>query len=74
MNYKTLLLLSSFLVLMSCSTKNDKEIIADIFKATANDSTSYHTLRVLSENYPYRLCGTPVSIKAVQYMKEVMEN
>lgn len=72
MNNRAVLLFCAFLVIMGCSTKNDKEIIADIFKSSASDSASYHTLRILSKNYPNRLCGTPISVKAVEYMKEVM--
>lgn len=73
MNWKSLLAISALLVFMGC-TKNDKELIADIYKYSSSDSSSYHTLRVLSKSYPNRLCGTPISIKAIEYMKGVMEN
>lgn len=74
MRCKTFLLFNISLVLLGCSGRNDKEIIADIFKTTSSDTTSYHTLRILSKNYPNRLCGTPISIKAIEYMKTVMES
>ena len=72
MNYRTLMIISLLFILMGCSSRTDKEIIADIYKSSSSDSTSYHTLRILSKNYPNRLCGTPISIKAVEYMKGVM--
>jgi len=73
MNYKSILLFGAFLALMGCSTRNDKEIIADIFKTAGSDSTAYNVLRILSKSYPNRLSGTPISIKAIHYMKEAME-
>lgn len=74
MNSRTLMLFLVFIAFVGCSTKNDTEMIADIYKTASGDSTSYHTLRVLCKSYPDRLCGTPISIKAVKYMKKVMES
>lgn len=74
MNYKTLLQLSAILLIaVGCSTRSDKDIIADIYKTASCDSTSYHNLRILSKNYPNRLCGTSISIKAIEFMKGLME-
>ena len=73
MKYRTFMIISLFFI-MGCSSRTDKEIIADIYKTSSGDTSSYHTLRILSKNYPYRLCGTPISIKAIEYMKGVMEN
>jgi len=66
-------LLGLFLILAGCTPKSDSEIIADIYKTSSSDTSTYHTLRILSKKYPNRLCGTPISIKAIEYMKEVME-
>jgi hypothetical protein len=66
--------LGLLLTLSGCSAKNDTEVIAEIYKTANGDTSTYHTLRILSKNYPNRLCGTPISIKAIEYMKEVMGN
>lgn len=68
-----LISISLVIILFGCSTKNDTEFIADIYKTADSDTSSYHTLRVLSKSYPNRLCGTPISMQAIKYMKGVME-
>lgn len=65
--------ISLIIILFGCSTKNDTEVIADIYKTANSDTSTYHTLRILSKSYPNRLCGTPISIQAVEYMRGVME-
>ena len=67
------IIISLVIVLFGCSAKNDTEFIGDIYKTADSDASSYHTLRVLSKSYPNRLCGTPISIQAIKYMKGVME-
>jgi hypothetical protein len=74
MNNIRLSILGLVIFLIGCSGKNDSEVIADIYKTASNDSSMYHTLRILSANYPNRLCGTPISIKAIEYLKSVMDN
>lgn len=74
MNAKSFLLFSTFLILFGCSEKQDSAVIADIFKTSQSDTTSYHTLRILSSQYGRRLAGTPASIEAINYMKEVMQS
>jgi carboxypeptidase Q len=67
-------IIASFIILLfGCSRKNDTEVIAEIYKTAGSDAAAYDTLRILSKNYPNRLCGTPISIQAVAYMKGVME-
>jgi len=67
------MLIAFTVILFGCTSKNDSEVIADIYKTASSDTSIYHTLRVLSKSYPYRLCGTPNSIKAIEYLKGVME-
>jgi carboxypeptidase Q len=69
-----LLCISSVMILIGCSGKKDTEVIADIYKAAHSDTASYQTLWTLSKSYPNRLCGTPISIGAIRYMKGVMEH
>jgi carboxypeptidase Q len=64
--------ISLVIMLSGCSAKKDTEIFADIYKTAAGDPLAYQTLRVLCKSYPNRLCGTPVSIRAITYMKGVM--
>jgi len=68
------ILIGFIIILIGCTGKSDSEIIADIYKDANSDTTLYHALRVLSNDYPNRLCGTPISIKAIEYMKYEMEN
>jgi len=58
-------------LLVSCNT--DKTEIARIYSAAQNDSTSYYILRGLCKNYPNRLGGSANSIRAIDYMKSIME-
>jgi hypothetical protein len=67
------ILIGLVLILFSCASRNDSEVIADIYRTAGNDTSIYHTLQVLSKSYPNRLCGTPISIKAIEYLKGVME-
>jgi carboxypeptidase Q len=66
-------IISLLFILFGCSNKSDKEFIADIFKTANSDASTYHVLETLSKSYPNRLCGTPISIQAVRYMKGVMD-
>ena len=68
------LLIGLTTLLFGCSAKSDKEVIADIYKTTSSDTSIYHTLRVLCKDYPNRLCATPISVKAIEYIKGVMAN
>lgn len=74
MKVKYLLLYLSLISIMGCSEKNDSKVIADIFNSAQVDTSSYHTLRVLSKKYGKRLAGTPASIEAIKYLKSVMDN
>jgi carboxypeptidase Q len=74
MKVKHLILYFSIISLIGCSEKNDSTVIADIFKSTQTDTSSYHTLRVLSKQYGKRLAGTPASIEALMYLKRVMDD
>jgi len=73
MKIKHFTLLATLFTIISCSQKQDSEVIADIFKTAQSDTTSFHTLRILSSQYGKRLAGTPISVEAIQYMKRVME-
>ena len=59
---------------ISCTTKDDTDIISEIFTTAQEDSTSYHSLRLLTDSYGKRLAGTPVSAAAVDFIKGIMEN
>jgi hypothetical protein len=48
-------------------------MVEKIFNVSTSDSTSYRTLRVLSNEYGRRLAGTRVSLRAIHYIKSVME-
>jgi len=74
MKNRILVLIIALSTIISCTKKSDSDVIAEIFNVAQIDSTSYHTLRILSNHYGKRLAGTPASIEAIQYMKKVMEN
>ncbi|MHC1705492.1 MAG: M28 family peptidase [Tenuifilaceae bacterium] len=74
MKNRILVLIIVLSTVISCTKKSDSDVIAEIFQVAQIDSTSYHTLRILSNQYGKRLAGTPASIEAIQYMKKVMEN
>lgn len=65
------LIVGILLFLNSC--QNDSETIAKIYSASSSDSVAYHNLRVLCKEYPNRLAGTANSIKAIGFLKEIME-
>lgn len=73
MKIKHFILLAALFTIISCSQKQDSEVISDIFKAAQSDTTAYHTLRVLSSEYGNRLAGTPISGESIKYMKRVIE-
>jgi len=73
MKIKHFTLLATLFTIISCSPKQDSEVISDIFKTAQSDTTSYHTLRVLSSDYGNRLAGTPISVEAIHFMKKVMD-
>jgi hypothetical protein len=60
-------------LLSSCSSSNDSATIKKIFESATTDTTAYHTLRILSKEYPYRLSGTAISAEGIGYIKGVME-
>jgi carboxypeptidase Q len=71
--YRILLPVCAFLAFAGCSPRSDQETVAAVFKIARNDPAPYQTLKVLCEEYPNRLGGTPTSIRAIQYMKRVLE-
>ncbi len=63
----------SGLLLIICSCNHESDMISRIFSASSSDSLAYHNLRILCKEYPNRLGGTSNSIKAIGFLKEIMD-
>lgn len=55
------------------SHPNDSAIIRSIYSEALNDYTTYENLRELCKNIGGRICGSPQSEKAVEWMKGKLE-
>ncbi len=67
----TLIIGGILLFFYSCNSTS--ESIKEIYAASNTDTVAYHSLRVLCKEYPNRLGGTANSIKAINFLREIME-
>jgi hypothetical protein len=67
-----LLIVISFQGIVNSQTE-DSVIIRSIYSEALNDYTAYNNLRELCKNIGGRICGSPQSEKAVQWMQEKLE-